>query len=392
MTYLARSLTSGSQGPGRFVLTPPHDDTRWRNLGIAPVHYPISESPQLRHAQLTIAIGAWAEQCQAGALAVENRVRAIVIGNVPASPEEEDFVRDALSDIPRLRFFTRYARGPEWLIWADRQPQFQGIFATKADYSDIDGELANWFCGNYVAQHSDEALEIVRRRGAGPLVWRQASFALFRAKVAGSISTEVLSKWVTLLVTTTASNYHREELEYIFASCKYPSDAAAGLLLFEHLTRPQVRLKQSLRWSDKDSEPGESVDVEIDCAGSEHWLAKGWNDFFVPNLSAFAKQIGPIVSAHLNYARLLHIGFGKSVSFDRLSFSRGMVETRCSTFTHVTACTLAESPRDPFHRRLRQLCCLCRRFDCYRVERTSSRAGVAPAEVQRLFTAHFIAN
>ena len=39
---------------------------------------------------------------------------------------------------------------------------------------------------------------------------------------------------------------------------------------------------------------------------------------------------------------------------------------------------------DPFHRRLQQLrylhCC----FDCYRVERTSSRAGVPPAEVQRL--------
>src|SRR5208282_1727532 len=56
----------------------------------------------------------------------------------------------------------------------------------------------------------------------------------------------------------------------------------------------------------------------------------------------------------------------------------------CSAFTHVTACTLAESPSDPFHRKLRQLCCLRCRFDCYRVERTSSRAGVAPAEVQRL--------
>ena len=53
-------------------------------------------------------------------------------------------------------------------------------------------------------------------------------------------------------------------------------------------------------------------------------------------------------------------------------------------FTHVTACTLAESPSDPFHRKLRQLRCLRCRFDCYRVERTSSRAGVAPAEVQRL--------
>jgi hypothetical protein len=56
----------------------------------------------------------------------------------------------------------------------------------------------------------------------------------------------------------------------------------------------------------------------------------------------------------------------------------------CSAFTHVMACTLAESPSDPLHRKLRQLRCLRCRFDCYRVERTSSRAGVAPTEVQRL--------
>src|SRR5262252_6001454 len=56
----------------------------------------------------------------------------------------------------------------------------------------------------------------------------------------------------------------------------------------------------------------------------------------------------------------------------------------CSAFTHVMACTLAESPSDPLHRKLRPLRSLCSRFGCYRVERTSSRAGVAPAEVQRL--------
>src|SRR4029434_2904299 len=48
------------------------------------------------------------------------------------------------------------------------------------------------------------------------------------------------------------------------------------------------------------------------------------------------------------------------------------------------ACMLAESPSDPFHQKLRPLRRLSRRFDCYRVERTSSRAGVTPAEVQRL--------
>ena len=33
----------------------------------------------------------------------------------------------------------------------------------------------------------------------------------------------------------------------------------------------------------------------------------------------------------------------------------------CSAFTHVTACTLAESPCDPLHRKLRQVCYLRRR-------------------------------
>jgi hypothetical protein len=56
-----------------------------------------------------------------------------------------------------------------------------------------------------------------------------------------------------------------------------------------------------------------------------------------------------------------------------------MVFEACSAFTHVTACRLAKSPSDPLHRRLRRLCCLHRRSDCYRVERSSSRAGLLPA-------------
>ena len=39
---------------------------------------------------------------------------------------------------------------------------------------------------------------------------------------------------------------------------------------------------------------------------------------------------------------------------------------------------------DPLHRRLRRLRHLHRRFDCYRVERSSSRMGLAPTVDQRL--------
>ena len=51
----------------------------------------------------------------------------------------------------------------------------------------------------------------------------------------------------------------------------------------------------------------------------------------------------------------------------------------CSAFTHVTACTLAKSPSDSLHQRLQQFRCLHCCSDCYRVERTSSRAGLSPA-------------
>jgi len=43
---------------------------------------------------------------------------------------------------------------------------------------------------------------------------------------------------------------------------------------------------------------------------------------------------------------------------------------------------------DPLHRRLQQLRFLHYCSDCYRVERTSSRAGFAPAVDLHLFTAH----
>ena len=50
----------------------------------------------------------------------------------------------------------------------------------------------------------------------------------------------------------------------------------------------------------------------------------------------------------------------------------------CSAFTHVTACTLAKSPSDSLPQRLQQSRCLHCCSDCYRVERTSSRAGLPP--------------
>ena len=80
------------------------------------------------------------------------------------------------------------------------------------------------------------------------------------------------------------------------------------------------------------------------------------------------------------------------ITFDPLRLSPGrrrvstcvMLFEECSTLTHFMACTLTEPLNGSLHRRLQRLRYLHRCFNCYRVERTSSRAGLSPAEKQRL--------
>ena len=78
-----------------------------------------------------------------------------------------------------------------------------------------------------------------------------------------------------------------------------------------------------------------------------------------PSSSAFPR---------LQLGRLLHYQFRGLLSVH----SRYNLQTR-----RVALC-------DPLHRRLRRLCCLYRRSDCYRVERSSSRTGLHPAVAQCL--------
>jgi len=62
------------------------------------------------------------------------------------------------------------------------------------------------------------------------------------------------------------------------------------------------------------------------------------------------------------------------------SASTSIVSRPHRAFTCVTACIFAESPSDPFHRRLRRIRCLLRRFDCYWAS-DPSQAGLSPARI-----------
>jgi Domain of unknown function (DUF4020)/SIR2-like domain len=327
LSYLARGLTAGSAGPGRFALVSPGDDARWTNLGITPIHYPLSDPPEARHQQLPIALAAWAEQSQAGALAVEERIRRIVTGSLPLAPEDDDYLKEAVLELSTLRFFTRHARGVQWLQWVEGHPGFQRLFTLRSEYSETDWELASWFSTQFVVQHPEEALDVVRRKGGtlSPLISRLITLHLFRQPAHG----EILSKWLAVLLVSATPASGRDELEYVLKNCSFPKDEASILMLFEHLTRPVIHLKESLKWPSSEGEPAMAVDAEIECSGSEYWLEHAWNSLFLPNLGALAKQLSVTINSHLTTARRLLVSFGKvSSTWDPLNYSRGMIESR----------------------------------------------------------------
>src|SRR5205807_4767347 len=137
------------------------------------------------------------------------------------------------------------------------------------------------------------------------------------------------SMWVSLLSVMAPPNARGDIVEYLFSHCIYPDDQVAVLVLFEYLTRPKLRLKESFHLTLDRKEPDKRTDVELDCAGSEYWLRMGWNTIFIPNLDALVKRVSPIVSFHLTTARRLLASFNKvTETWDPLSFSRGMVESR----------------------------------------------------------------
>jgi len=330
LNYLARGLTPGALGPGRFVLThiqDVKDEARWKNLGIMPVNYPLCEPPEHLHSQLGGALSAWDEQSQAGALEIEKRIRNLVTGGVPLEQEELDFLERALRDISSLRFFVRYARGVEWLHWIERQPCFQDLFTTGKDYSELHHTLARWLASEYVGGFTDEMFDLLRRNNwrLSPLIWNAITGELF----AGKPTQAVLSTWVPILLSSDWQNYEKDLLEYILGNCRYPDNSISALLLFDSLTKPTIRLKKSFRMSEKQGESATSTTVEVVCSGSDHGLGGAWSTLFEPNLQHFAKQLIPVITSHLTLAYRLHASYGVATDmWDPISFDRGMIESR----------------------------------------------------------------
>ena len=325
MEYLARGLPPQADHPGRFALKIAGDaDDHWIYRGITPISYPKASGGD-PHAALSAALTEWADESRRSALEHEQKIKSIVQRPLSVDVEELDYIDSSLRDPAKVRFFTRYARGTDWLAWIENKEVFKRLFRSEIVFTEIDNTLSEWFAENFVCENASAGFAVVHRNSQmiGLLLATSIARQLWVRKPR---STAEIGKWIPLLTSPSSAAPRGKYLEYILANAVFPEDRAASVILFEHLTRPEILLKKNI--FKELTEGAEDVTFEVKAEGDEYWLQTAWARFFRPHLDDLGDQLLWIVSCNLEKAHLLLRASGRGSSeWDPLSFSRGMVES-----------------------------------------------------------------
>ena len=343
LLYLARGISAASPGPGRYAFSPETNDTHWQNLGITPVHYPLRAASLGKHGALGDCLNKWADIANLGSLGTEEEIRRIVTIDRPESPEESDFLQQALLELRTLRFFTRHARHPRWLEWISDKPEFKAIFSSQGILNERAGDLAFWFTQTYAIDHFGDALELVRRNGQtlSSALWHQVALCFHQRGAAGT----PMRFWTPILLNCMPTNPNADLLAYMIRHCTMPEDKHTVLQLFRRLTAPVLQLRRRYSWG-ADEKAG-TPDAEVVPIGKDYWVNHVYSSHLKPHLDVLAKDLAVIVTSAFEEARSLSMMYGKAgPKWDPISFSRGATASRAQDHLHNGFSALIDAGAD----------------------------------------------
>ncbi len=323
MQYLARGLPPGRSN--LFALTTRAKVNDWIFLGITPIPYPSGDSGD-RHGVLRDSMGAWAETAAMGALDHEQRVKAILNGAPPlAQTEEDDYLRSVAEDGDRMHFFVRNAHDPAWLRWANERGLLKDLFHRQPPETDGSWMLARWFA-QFVLTKPGVALEVFEGNGQemSPALWVAIAGAMHSEK---NPRADSMKAWLPILMDQSVPAVHRELLEYLFEKAHAAGSWPLVLQLFEHLTRPHIKLEKGMAYYGDTSEDASFTRGKILIRGSHHWLNEAVENLFKPNLGEIATDLLRIGSHSIWLSHIIGKSHGiANDDMDSLSYQRAAIE------------------------------------------------------------------
>jgi hypothetical protein len=323
MHYLSRGLPPGDTKPRFALIREDNDPNKWLYRGIKPLPYLYKGKKD--HSQLSLAVAGWVEWANRGALDTERRIKDLVTAPPPLDEEAQDFLKWAVKDPVAVRFFTRHAKDPEWLLWSAEQKILEPLFL-QSDLSEVTKELATWAAKNFVVQHADTFFSLLERYHNEFNPW--FGYVIARSLAYGDSvpGGDIISRWVPILLQNKSFGDRFEFTRLLERSIKRERLAATAQL-FEYLTRPHIRLKKHISWSTGESEKGPKADAELGFHGGYHLLSEAWEKSVKPKLSELAFRLWPVVIQNLNHAYQLLNSWGSTEStWDPMSWHRSAIE------------------------------------------------------------------
>ncbi|MGI8612726.1 MAG: SIR2 family protein [Nocardioidaceae bacterium] len=276
MKYLGLGLGRNSE---RYALTTNPRDPIWRRLRVTAIGYTKGEA----HEGLTKCLTAWAELGDMGLLEHRQRIKDLVSEPADPTPSELSYLQESIQRDDRVRFFTEFARDKYWLLWANQQKVFQGLFNRSNAGGDVTDQLAIWFASVFAVGDedvSDEAWTVLAERGGvlGTSAWNAVGRELHAYN--GERPARV-RRWMQLLIEQEHTGCVTDFLDYAFDWVDLAEDPELVLDLLAHLMSPKVVASPGFR----------TANLEVETRGGIHWLDDAWQKVFFPALDRVAIDI-----------------------------------------------------------------------------------------------------
>ena len=345
MTYLARGLPVNAN---RYVLTSEPKDKRWRPLGITPISYPKKK----KHRALTQVLDAWAGLAKMGQLEHYARVRDIAMGAPPKTPEEIDYLADAITTLAGAQAFASEARGYDWLRWAEEQQVFRNLFRAGRNLDAVSALMSSWFVNNFVLPPDAASLGLGAIARLGPVVSEDMRWEIMRVqKSLHAADASEAVRWDAVLTATIRTTAGGLDSGW-YQPFSYPFSGAKLLPMLRRALVPRLILSEQRGWSlaamladtNEDAEPA-GVSAEIQWSIGEGLLRMLWESLST-ELDLVANDALQIAEQGLRDAYRLTDAFEPERRLDEWSFRRGAIEPHPQDDSRADEDTIIDLLRD----------------------------------------------
>lgn len=283
---------------------------RLRQLRIEPVTFP--DTPGDSFAQLRIFLERWAVRSTMGYLEHRARLEGLLQAPPPVNPDDQDYIREALTLPDRAAEVAAIPPHAEWLDWALENEVLNPLFKVVGGLSESEAWIAVWIADNFVTQRPGRVQDILRQSGSvfAPHTW---AAILRRLTIANPPPpSDVLGRWVDLLIADVPPQAH-ETIGHLARRLNWNEHRAIILLLFAELTRPVAVVSANLL--------GREPTLGISTKGDSHSIRDIWERHLQPNLNEIQQWLADLVTGQIETADFLLEAAGESTrEHDFLSY------------------------------------------------------------------------